>query len=80
MVAMPLCQAVSDTDVYLIKAEEVTIEEEKITIVGSARLKMVVIKDNHDRHTRGTKSGATTWVFAKADKATFGISQTMPII
>ena len=36
MVAMPLCQAVSDTDVYLIKAEVVTFEEEKITIVGSA--------------------------------------------
>ena len=42
MVTMPLGQAVSDTDVYLIKAEEVTFEEEKITIVGSARIKMVV--------------------------------------
>ena len=44
MVVMPLCQAVSDTDVYLIKAEVVTFEEEKITILGSARIKMVVIK------------------------------------
>ena len=53
MVAMPLCQAVSDTDVYLIKAEVVTFEEEKITILGSARIKMVVIKDNHDSAYRG---------------------------
>ena len=53
MVAMPLCQAVSDTDVYLIKAEVVTFEEEKITIVGSARIKVVVIKDNHDSAYRG---------------------------
>ena len=50
---MPLGQAVSDTDVYLIKAEEVTFEEEKITIVGSARIKMGVIKDNHDSAYRG---------------------------
>ena len=53
VVAMPLGQAVSDTDLYLIKAERVTIENEKITIVGSARLKMVVIKDDHDPAHKG---------------------------
>ena len=53
MVTMPLGQAVSDTDVYLIKAEEVTIENEKITIVGSARLKMVGIKDDYDSAYKG---------------------------
>ena len=50
---MPLGQAGSDTDVYLIKVEVVTFEEEKITIVGSARIKMGVIKDNHDPAYRG---------------------------
>ena len=75
MVAMPLCQAVSDKDVYLIKAEEVTIENEKITIVGSARLKMVVIKDDHDPAYKGHQiwGRSAAWVFAKADKATFVI-------
>ncbi len=78
MVAMPLGQAVSDTDVYLIKVEEVTFEEEKITIVGSARIKMVVIKENHDPAYRGRPAA---WVFAKADKAAFVIHKPkLPII
>ena len=56
---MPLGQAGSDTDVYLIKVEEVTFEEEKITIVGSARIKMVVIKDNYDSAYRPPDLGPT---------------------
>ena len=72
---MPLCQAVSDTDVYLIKAEVVTFEEEKITIVGSARIKMVVIKDNLDSAYRGHQiwGRPAAWVLAKADRASFVI-------
>ena len=82
MVAMPLCQAVSDTDVYLIKAEVVTFEEEKITIVGSARIKMVVIKDNHDSAYRGHQiwGRPAAWVFSKADKAAFVIHKPKPPI
>ena len=81
MVTMPLGQAVSDTDVYLIKAEEVTFEEEIITIVGSARIKMVVIKDNHDS-ARGPQiwGRPAAWVFAKADKAAFVIHKPKPPI
>ena len=82
MVAMPLCQAVSDTDVYLIKAEVVTFEEEKITILGSARIKMVVIKDNHDSAYRGHQiwGRPAAWAFAKADKAAFVIHKPKPPI
>ena len=82
MVAMPLCQAVSDTDVYLIKAEVVTFEEEKITIVGSARIKMRVIKDNRDPAYRGHQiwGRPAAWVFAKADKAAFVIHKPKPPI
>ncbi len=82
MVTMPLGQAVSDTDVYLIKAEEVTFEEEKITIVGSARIKMVVIKDNHDSAYRGHQiwGRPAAWVFSKADKAAFVIHKPKPPI
>ena len=82
MVAMPLCQAVSDTDVYLIKAEVVTFEEEKITIVGSARIKMAVIKDNHDSAHRGHQiwGQPAAWVFAMADKAAFVIHKPKPPI
>ena len=79
---MPLGQAVSDTDVYLIKAEEVTFEEEKITIVGSARIKMRVIKDNRDPAYRGHQiwGRPAAWVFAKADKAAFVIHKPKPPI
>ena len=72
----------SDTDVYLIKAEEVTFEEEKITIVGSARIKMVVIKDDHDPAYRGHQiwGRPAAWVFAKSDKATFVIHKPKPPI
>ena len=82
MVTMPLGQAVSDTDVYLIKAEEVTFEEEKITIVGSARIKMRVIKDNRDPAYRGHQiwGRPAAWVFAKADKAAFVIHKPKPPI
>ena len=82
MVAMPLCQAVSDTDVYLIKVEEVTIENEKITIVGSARLKMVVIKDDHDPAYKGHQiwGRPAAWVFAKVNKAAFVIHKPKPPI
>ena len=82
MVAMPLGQAVSDTVVYLIKAEEVTFEEEKITIVGSARIKMVVVKDNHDSAYRGPQiwGRPAAWVFSKADKAAFVIHKPKPPI
>ena len=81
-VAVPLGQAVSDTDVYLIKAETVTVEEEKITIVGSARLKMVVIKDDHDPAYKGHQiwGRPAAWVFAKADKGTFVIHKPKPPI
>ena len=82
VVAVPLGQAVSDTDVYLIKAEEVTIENEKITIVGSARLNMVVIKDDHDPAYKGHQiwGRPAAWVFAKADKGTFVIHKPKPRI
>ena len=82
MVTMPLGQAVSDTDVYLIKAEEVTFEEEKITIVGAARIKMRVIKDNRDPAYRGHQiwGRPAAWVFSKADKAAFVIHKPKPPI
>ena len=81
-IAVWFCCAVSDTDVYLIKAETVTVEEEKITIVCSARLKMVVIKDDHDPAYKGHQiwGRPAAWVFAKADKGTFVIHKPKPPI
>ncbi|MBC8243459.1 MAG: hypothetical protein H8E20_03615 [Verrucomicrobia bacterium] len=79
-VAVPLGQAVSDTDVYLIKAEKVTFEKEKVTIIGSAKIKMVVIKDDHDPGYKGHQiwGRPCAWVHAKADKATFVIHKPKP--
>jgi len=79
-VAVPLGQAVSDTDVYLIKAEKVTFEKEKVTIVGSAKIKMVVIEDDHDPGYNGHQiwGRPAAWVHAKADKATFVIHKPKP--
>ena len=82
MVAMPLCQAVSDTDVYLIKAEEVTIENEKITFAVQRGSRCGGIKDDHDPAYKGHQiwGRPAAWVFAKADKATFVIHKPKPPI
>lgn len=78
----PLGQAKSDTDVYMIKAEKVTFEKDKVTIVGSAKIKMVVIKADHDPSYKGQQiwGRPSTWVHAKADKATFVIHKPKPQI
>ena len=78
----PLGQAKSDTDVYMIKAEKVTFEKDKVTIVGSAKIKMVVIKADHDPSYKGQQiwGRPSSWVHAKADKATFVIHKPKPQI
>lgn len=66
---------VSDTDVHLIKVESVKIEEDKITIVASARVWMVVLVDGADKDaiTRQYGGQPADWIKIRLDKATFVI-------
>lgn len=70
-------QAASDTDVTIIKAESVIIEENKITIIASAGISMIVLVNGTDKNSGQTEflGQPAMWINVRADKATFVITR-----
>lgn len=73
LLAAGSAHAASDTDVTIIKAEKIVIEDDVITIVAEAKIRMTLIQDNDDAIDKGTKwmGRPAAHVQVKADKATF---------
>ena len=70
-------RAASDTDVTIIKAGKVVIEEGVITIVAEATSRLMLIQNNHDPAYKGAQwtGRPVTLVNVKSDQATFTIKR-----
>ena len=55
LLAAGSAHAASDTDVTIIKAEKIVIEDDVITIVAEAKIRVTLIQDNDDAIDKGTK-------------------------
>ena len=69
--------AATDSDVAIVKAEKVVIEDGVITIVAEATTRITLIQGNDDPAYKGARwmGRPVTLVHAKSDKATFTIKR-----
>jgi hypothetical protein len=77
LLASASTRAASETDVTIIKAEKVVIEEGVITIVAEATTRLMLIQDHQDQGYKGPgwMGRPVTLVHVKSDKATFTIKR-----
>src|SRR6185436_13192489 len=68
-------QAASDTDVYLIKAEKVVIEENMVTIIAEAKTSIITLSGDYKEGYKGSTFMGRPMgqITIKSDKATFVI-------
>ena len=68
-------RAASDTDVYIIKAQKVIIEENLVTIVAEAKTSLITISDDPKPGNKGAQfmGRPSNRITVKSDQATFVI-------
>ena len=73
-------QAASDTDVFIIKAEKVVIEENMVTIIAEAKTSIITLSGDYKAGYKGdTFMGRPmSQITIKSDKATFIIRRPAP--
>ena len=66
-------QAASDTDVYIIKAEKVVIEESMVTIIAEAKTSIITLSGDYKAGYKGAMftGRPMSQITIKSDKATF---------
>ncbi len=78
--ALARLQAASDTDVTILEAHHVVIEDQQVTIIAEALTTVIVVSADHDPSFRGTTflGRASSRVTVKSDRATFIIQRSVP--
>jgi hypothetical protein len=73
-------QAASDTDVSIIKAEKVVIEENAVTIIAEAKTSIITLSGDYQADYKGAMfmGRPMTQITIKSDKATFIIRRPVP--